>query len=104
MRVLPVTIDNPKGNVLIGGSSSEHEQHGIVVGTLLNNLIGRRLRFVNEIGVEDIELISLYHFWWRIIRAVKPFGKQFPIYSLVFNLLVVCLIVLVPFVPCMYSV
>ncbi len=50
------------------------------------NAISWRSGFVNEIGVEDVELVALDDFWRRII------------------VIVVCLIVLVPFVAFQHSV
>ena len=86
MRVLPISVDNPEGNVLIGGSSTELQDDRLIISWLFDNLISRRLRFVNEIWIEDVELedkgkeplgrwrkythlISLYHLRRWIVGA-----------------------------------
>ena len=85
MREFPFSVNNPERNVFIRRSSGEVQKHGFIVAWLLNDLIRRSFRFVNEIGVEDIELshrepliscicenattylISLNNFRWWII-------------------------------------
>ena len=46
------------------------QQYCVVVPWLLNNLVRRSLRLIDEIGVEDVELVALHNLWGRVVRAV----------------------------------
>ena len=56
MRILPVSVHNPKRDVFVRRSSSKVEKNRVVVTRFLDNFVARCLRFINEIGVEYIEL------------------------------------------------
>lgn len=53
---------------------------------VLLDSICRRLRLVDEVGVEDVEFIPLHNLRRRIV------------------MIIVCLVVLIPLVPCVHTV
>lgn len=56
MRILPISVNDPEGNVLVGRPSTELQDDRLIISWLFDNLIGRSLRLVNEIWIEDVEL------------------------------------------------
>ncbi len=45
------------------------QENSLVIPWLLDNLVCRSLRFVDEIGIKDIELVSLDNFGWWVVDA-----------------------------------
>lgn len=56
MRELPFAVDDPERDVFVWRASAEVQKHRLVVAGLLDDLVCRRLRLVDEVGIEDIEL------------------------------------------------
>lgn len=71
MRKFPLPVDNPERDVLVRRSGTELQDDGIIIARLLDNLIGRGFRFVDEIRVEDVELVSLHDLRGRVVRATE---------------------------------
>ena len=69
MRKLPIPVDNSESYILVRGPSSELKHNRLIVARFLNLDIRRSLCTFNEIGIEYIELVSLYDFWRGIVRA-----------------------------------
>lgn len=86
IRILPLTIHDLEGNIFIRWSSRELEDSKVLVISTRNKLILRSSRFFNEIGVEYVELVTLYNLGWGIVHVV------------------VSLIVFVPLKPSVHSV
>ena len=71
MRVLPFAVDHPESDIFVRRASSEVKQHCVVVPRFLDNLIRWRLGFIDEIGVEDVKLVSLNDLWWGVVRTTQ---------------------------------
>lgn len=56
MGILPVAIDDPKGNILIRWARGEDQEACIVVPRFFHNSIAGGLRLVNQVWIENIEL------------------------------------------------
>lgn len=95
--VVPLLVDNSEGEVLIRGSSREPNETCVLLACLCGrltalatvltlNAVGRAFGFVNQIGVKDVELVTLYNLGWRVVVVI------------------VSLVVFVPFVPHLDSV
>lgn len=70
VRVLPLSVDNLEGDVLVGRTGDEAED--LEVGLCLTRCPGvrGRLGHVNEIRVEDVELVTLNNLRWRVVQVV----------------------------------
>mmetsp|Transcript_35503 Transcript_35503/g.68062 ORF Transcript_35503/g.68062 Transcript_35503/m.68062 type:complete len:361 (+) Transcript_35503:176-1258(+) len=87
VAVLPVLIDNLKGNILVGRTGVKDQQRSFaVLGAVGHHFVGGGLGLVDKVRVEDVELIALHHLRRRVVVVV------------------VRLIVLVPFIAGMHSV
>lgn len=69
MRELPFAIDNAERDVLVWRPSGEPQQDRVVVSGLANNFVGRCDGFVDEVGVEDIEFVTLHDLGRGVVRA-----------------------------------
>jgi len=69
MRKFPFSVYNSEGNVFVRRSSTELEDDGLIIARLLDNLVGRCLRLVDKIRVEDVKLVSLDNLGRRVIGA-----------------------------------
>jgi hypothetical protein len=56
MREFPFAIDDSERNIFIWRTSTEVQKHGFVVPRLLDNLVCRRLGFVDKVRIKDIKL------------------------------------------------
>lgn len=56
MRIFPVTIDNPEGDILVWRTSRETKKTGVFVSGLFDDPIRWRLRLVDEIRIKYVEL------------------------------------------------
>ena len=56
MRELPLSINDPEGNIFVRRSSEEMEQHCLVVARLLDDLETRCFGLINKVGIEYVEL------------------------------------------------
>ena len=67
VRIFPFPVHNSEGDVFVWWASAEMKEHRLLITGLFHNLVRRRLGFINEIGIEDVELrnsrsvLSLYH-------------------------------------------
>ena len=86
MRELPFAVDNPERNVLVWRARLELDQHRVLGARLLDNLVRRRLGLVDKIRVKQVELVTLDDLRWRVV------------------VIVMCLVVLVPFITGMHTV
>jgi hypothetical protein len=75
---LPLTVHDCERNVFVRRSGVESYCH-CVVGPIRFEEELRGFRLVSQVWVEDIELVTLNDFWWRVVGVIM------------------CLIVLVPF-------
>jgi hypothetical protein len=82
---LPILIHDLKCNVFIRRSCFKSDLHSLGVLCVLKEVLGSA-GFVNEIWVEDVKLVSKDNLRRRIILVIMH------------------LIVLVPIIPCLYSV
>ena len=69
MGVFPVSVDDSERDILVWRTSSKYQKDSIVANSILDQFVRRSLRLVNKVWIEDIELVSLYDLWWRIVRA-----------------------------------
>jgi len=102
MRMLPVAIDDSECYVLVRRASCEYKQDGIFVRSLLDELIRRCFRLVDEIWVEDVEFVALHHFRWWVIRTILRSAMRVMI--LMKDLLIVRLVILIPLIPSMHTI
>lgn len=86
MRVLPFTVDDLKCNVLVGWPGMKTQDAKVlVVGARLKEVL-RCGALVDQVRVEDVELITLDNFGWRVVKVV------------------VRLVVLVPLEACVHTI
>ena len=71
MRELPFAIDDSESNVFVRWACTEMQKYGLIVTRLLNDLVRRCLRLIDEIGVEDIEFVPLDDLRRGIVRAIQ---------------------------------
>lgn len=56
VRELPFSVDDSESDVLIRWSCTEVQQDGLVIARLFDNFVCRRLRLVDKIRIEYVEL------------------------------------------------
>ena len=56
VRELPFAVDDSESDVFVWGARTEMQQYGLIVARFFDNPVRRGFRFINEIGVEDVEL------------------------------------------------
>jgi len=69
MRKLPFSIHDSERDILVRRSCTEVEQDCVLIARLFYNFIRRRLRFVDQIRIENVELIALYNFGRGVIHT-----------------------------------
>src|SRR6516164_11306607 len=78
--IVPFAIHDPEGDVLVRWSSKKSDQARVLLSrrckgfssapsTLTDNFERRRLRLVDQVGVENIELVALNDFRWWVIMV-----------------------------------
>jgi hypothetical protein len=86
MRVVPFSINYLECYVFIWWSSMESKYKEVLTARILFQVELRSVLLVDQVWIKDIEFVSLHNFWRRVVCII------------------VCLIVLVPLKPSMYSV
>jgi hypothetical protein len=70
VTVLPFLVDDCERQIFIRRSSTEEEYASIIVAFGLDQLVRRCFEFVDEIGVENVEFVTLNDLGWRIIGTM----------------------------------
>lgn len=79
------------------------QENSLIIPWLLDNLVCRSFRFVDEIGIKDIELVSLDNFGRWVVDA-ENHQDVIPLKFKSESVLIMSLIVLVPFIAGMNAV
>ena len=80
VAVVPGAVQDLKRNVLIRRAGMESDDHCVRVVRLLD-MECRRLRFVDEIWIKDVELVSLHDLGWRVILVIVSLVVLIPVVS-----------------------
>lgn len=70
MRVFPFFIHNSECNIFIRRSCYEDHSRNVRIILILDDFVSRCFSFIYKIWIEDVELVSLYYFWRRVILIV----------------------------------
>lgn len=57
MRILPISVNNPKCNVFVWRPCSKVKKNRVVVARFFYNFVRRGLGLIDEVRVENIELM-----------------------------------------------
>jgi hypothetical protein len=79
--IVPFLIDNAKGDIFIRGSSHESDQTSVLFASLCKglpslptiltlNAVRGSLGLINEVGVEDVELVTLHNLRGRVVMVI----------------------------------
>ena len=71
MRKLPFAIDDTESDVFGRRTSAEVQKDRFVVARLFNDLVGWSFALVNQVGIEYVELVTLYDLRWRVVRTAQ---------------------------------
>ena len=70
LRHLPLTIDNCESKIPIRRTSLEsYDQHVVFMRSCIQEIL-RRLRFVEQIWIENVEFVALDYFWRWVLAVV----------------------------------
>jgi len=56
VRILPFPIHNSEGDVFVWWAGGEMKEHRFFIPWFFHDLVGRCFGFIDEIGVENVEL------------------------------------------------
>ncbi|CAN0879886.1 hypothetical protein LINGRAHAP2_LOCUS13349 [Linum grandiflorum] len=70
VRVLPLLVHNPESDILVRRSSVEPDDARLITTSISINRIRRSLGLVHQVGVEDVELVSLNDLRRRVVVVV----------------------------------
>jgi hypothetical protein len=76
VTVLPFLVDDCERQIFIRRSSTEKEYASIIIALSLDELVRRGFEFIDKIGVENVEFVTLNDLRWRIIGAVMNDSKE----------------------------
>lgn len=79
--VIPLFVHDPESNVLVGRAGNEPDQATVVLASGGKRLAplsailsldseGRSSGWIDEVGVEDVELVALHDLGWRVVVVV----------------------------------
>lgn len=81
MGVLPLAVDNLKGDVLVGRPGVEaQDPEVLVVGARLQKIL-RRGTLVDQVRVEDVEFVALHNLGRRVVEVVVRLVVLVPLES-----------------------
>lgn len=70
VRVLPLSINDFEGYVLVGRSSSEAQNGEVTVVLTRRDRVLWRRTLVDQIRIKDVELVALNDFGWWVVHVV----------------------------------
>jgi len=73
VAIFPFTVDNLEGDIFVRWARVNPQDAKVFFcsgGSARHQLILGGRAFVNQIGVENVELVTLDDFWWRVVYIV----------------------------------